>query len=101
MKANQASGHDDLRRNSKGITAPFLPSIIDGNGRMSDSCLARITPAIDSGWVGHRSGPEAVEKEEFSCPCEESHPDSSVVQPLARHYNDWPTEALFVSILCI
>jgi hypothetical protein len=37
----------------------------------------------------------AVEKRKLSYTCLESNPDSSSVQPVARHYNNWTITALY------
>jgi hypothetical protein len=36
--------------------------------------------------VGPRVGVKVVEKRKIFCPCQESNPDSSAVQPVARRY---------------
>jgi hypothetical protein len=36
------------------------------------------------GWVGPRAVPDVVEERKISCPYRKSHPDPSVVQPLAE-----------------
>jgi hypothetical protein len=43
-------------------------------------------------WVGSEAGVDAVEKRKTSCPCQQSNPDFSVVQPvvLSLHRLSYP-----------
>jgi hypothetical protein len=79
---------EDLWR-SGGIDLPFLTLEIDG-GEWSAPHPCHFTPGETDlstyrtgEWVGPRTGVEAIERKNFSCPCQESNPDSYGVQPTA------------------
>jgi hypothetical protein len=78
-----------------GGTAPtFLTWALVG-GEWSASRSGRFTPGERApgnhwmgGWVGTRTGLDAVEKRKISCRCWETNPDPSAVQPVACSYID-------------
>jgi hypothetical protein len=49
-------------------------------------------------WIGDwmtRADLDDVEKRRICCPCRETNPDSSAVQPVGRRNTDWNTPTLF------
>jgi hypothetical protein len=71
----------------------FMPSAL-GRGEWSVSRRGRFTPRERTpgthwigGWVCPRAGLNAVKRRIF-CPCWESNPNSSAVQPVAHRYTD-------------
>jgi hypothetical protein len=78
---------------SGGIAPPFLNSALDG-GEWSVSRSSRFTPGerVPSshsigGWVGLRSGPDAVAYRKMSCPYRGSNPGSPVRSPSLNRLN--------------
>jgi hypothetical protein len=81
------------RMRSGGIAPPYLTSALDG-GESSASRPGRFTswktPSGThwiGGWVGPRAGWTLWRRQKISCPCRESNPDSSVIQP-ARNISE-------------
>jgi hypothetical protein len=69
-----------IRKKNGGIVTPFLTSALD-RGEWSDSRPCCFNPGTHciGGWMGPRFD---LEKRKMPCPCLESNPVSSAIQPL-------------------
>jgi hypothetical protein len=72
----------------------FLTSVLDGSewsaSRPGRVILVQRAPGTNyiGGWVGPRSGLNAMEKRTISCPYRESNTNSSASQSVVRRYTD-------------
>jgi hypothetical protein len=73
-----------------GVDPQLLTSAV-GGGEWSASCPGHFTPRKKApgihrtrGWVGSRTGLDAMKKRNISCPCQKSNAHYSTVQPKAQ-----------------
>ena len=72
---------------------PFLTSAQDGHKWLASNPWGNSpgTPWI-RGWVGSRASMDILEKRAMFCPCQDSYPGSSNLQP--SHYTDYTMQVL-------